>query len=91
MDAIDCDVHCAPASYDALFPYLSDYWRQYISEAGIRLIGLAHAYPRGVVAPAPSWNYGPGYVNRPRAYVPPYTCIQDEGYGRWTYCGQGRS
>jgi len=43
-----------------------------------------------VVAPAPSWNYGPGYL-RPPAYVPPYTCIQDEGYGRWTYCGQGRS
>jgi len=21
--------------------------------------------------------------------VPPGTCIQDEGYGRWTYCGQG--
>jgi len=39
-----------------------------------------------VVVPAPSWN-----VIRPRAYVPPYTCIQDEGYGRWTYCGQGRS
>jgi hypothetical protein len=37
MDAIDCDVHCAPASYDALFPYLSDYWRQYITEAGVRL------------------------------------------------------
>ena len=39
-----------------------------------------------VVVPAPSWN-----VIRPRANVPPYTCIQDEGYGRWTYCGQGRS
>ena len=53
-DVIDCDVHCAPESYDALFPYLSDYWRQYITEAGIRLTGAAHAYPRGVVAPAPS-------------------------------------
>ena len=53
-DVIDCDVHCAPESYDALFPYLSDYWRQYITEAGIRLNGMAHAYPRGVVAPAPS-------------------------------------
>ena len=53
-DVIDCDVHCAPESYDALFPYLSDYWRQYITEAGIRLNGVAHAYPRGVVAPAPS-------------------------------------
>ena len=53
-DVIDCDVHCAPESYDALFPHLSDYWRQYITEAGIRLNGVAHAYPRGVVAPAPS-------------------------------------
>ena len=43
MTAIDCDVHCAPASYDALLPYLSDYWRQHIAEAGIRLTGLAHA------------------------------------------------
>ena len=43
-----------------------------------------------VVAPVPSWNYGPAYI-RPRANVPPGTCIQDEGYGRWTYCGQGRS
>ena len=54
MDTIDCDVHCAPASFDALAPYLSDYWRQYISEAGIRLTGLAHAYPGGLVSPAPS-------------------------------------
>ncbi len=54
MDIIDCDVHCAPESYDALFPYLSDYWRQYITEAGIRLNGMAHAYPRAVAAPAPS-------------------------------------
>jgi len=42
-----------------------------------------------VVAPMPSWNYGPASVIRPRAYVSPYTCIQDEGYGRWNYCGQG--
>ncbi len=54
MDTIDCDVHCAPTSYDALFPYLSDYWRQYVTEAGIRLTGVAHAYPPGFVTPAPS-------------------------------------
>jgi predicted TIM-barrel fold metal-dependent hydrolase len=54
MDAIDCDVHVAPASYDALFPYLSDYWRQYITEAGIRLTDVAHAYPRGIGTLAPS-------------------------------------
>jgi uncharacterized protein len=53
-DVIDCDVHCAPESFDALFPYLSDYWRQYITEAGIRLNGLAAAYPPGVTTPAPS-------------------------------------
>lgn len=57
MDAVDCDVHCAPSSFDALFPYLSDYWRQYIGEAGIRLNGLAHAYPRGLALPAPE-GYG---------------------------------
>ncbi len=54
MEAIDCDLHCAPDSYDALFPYLNDYWRQYVTEAGIRLNGLPHAYPRGVVTAAPS-------------------------------------
>jgi uncharacterized protein len=54
MDAFDCDVHVAPASYDALFPYLSDYWRQYITEAGIRLTDVAHAYPRGIATSAPS-------------------------------------
>ena len=54
MDAFDCDVHVAPASYDALFPYLSDYWRQYITEAGIRLTDVAHAYPRGIATPTPS-------------------------------------
>ncbi len=54
MRALDCDVHCAPESFDALFPYLSDYWRQYINEAGIRLNGLAHAYPKGACAPAPA-------------------------------------
>jgi hypothetical protein len=37
-------------------------------------------------APAPTWP-----IERPRAYgLAPGTCIQDEGYGRWTYCGQGR-
>ena len=42
-----------------------------------------------VVAPAPSWDYGSAHVIRPRPYVSPYTCIQDDGYGRWSYCGQG--
>jgi len=54
IGAIDCDVHCAPASFEALFPYLSDYWRQYVSEAGVRLNGLAFAYPSGVAGSVPS-------------------------------------
>ena len=54
IDTIDCDVHVAPESYAALFPFLSDYWRQYITEAGIRLNGMAFAYPRAVTAGAPS-------------------------------------
>jgi len=44
---IDCDVHCAPASIDALTPYLSDYWRQYIEGAAVHLHGLVLAYPPG--------------------------------------------
>jgi len=42
---IDCDVHCAPASLATLAPYLSDYWREYTQTAGIRLVGMANAYP----------------------------------------------
>ena len=47
MRAIDCDVHCAPASMDVLAPYLSSYWRQYIEEARVPLHGLVDAYPPG--------------------------------------------
>ena len=38
---------------------------------------------------APVPKYAPAPIEGPRAYVPKGTCIQDEGYGRWTYCGQG--
>ncbi len=54
-DAIDCDVHCAPASMDILIGYLDDYWRSYIDDATIRLADLS--YPAGVATtggPAPS-------------------------------------
>jgi uncharacterized protein len=47
QDAIDCDVHCAPDSFEVLAPYLPDHWRRYIGEAGIRITGLASAYPSG--------------------------------------------
>ena len=45
--AVDCDVHCAPASLGALAPYLDEYWREYVAEAGVRLSGMAAAYPPG--------------------------------------------
>jgi predicted TIM-barrel fold metal-dependent hydrolase len=52
--AVDCDVHCAPASLDALAPYLDDSWVGYIEEAGVALNGRAGgAYPPGV-PPAPA-------------------------------------
>jgi predicted TIM-barrel fold metal-dependent hydrolase len=40
-------VHCAPASLEALAPYLSQTWLEYATEAGIRLSGLITAYPPG--------------------------------------------
>jgi predicted TIM-barrel fold metal-dependent hydrolase len=47
-EVIDTDVHCTPASMDALIPYLDDYWRDYIAGAELRLSPtLAGAYPPG--------------------------------------------
>lgn len=52
---IDCDVHCAPASLAALTPYLEPAWRSYAENAGVKLSGLAHAYPPAAGhAPAPT-------------------------------------
>ncbi len=33
---IDCDVHCVVPRVEALFPYLSDHWREYISQSGFK-------------------------------------------------------
>jgi len=52
------------------------------------------AYPRApaVAGPAPYSGSGPARIieARPGVFISSYGCIQDEGYGRWTYCGQGR-
>jgi predicted TIM-barrel fold metal-dependent hydrolase len=45
--AIDCDVHCAPATAAQLAPYLDEYWQDYIANSGIKLMGLPVAYPPG--------------------------------------------
>jgi hypothetical protein len=51
-------------------------------------------HPRASVAaaPAPQSGYGPAHMieARPGVFISSYGCITDEGYGRWTYCGQGR-
>lgn len=33
---IDCDIHCTVPSVEALFPYLSDHWREYCSQSAFR-------------------------------------------------------
>ena len=43
---------------------------------------VRHARAPAVVAPAPYSGFGPMAAR-------PYGCVQDEGYGRWTVCGQG--
>jgi predicted TIM-barrel fold metal-dependent hydrolase len=43
---IDCDVHVAPASIDALTPYMDDYWRDYLANSGLRLSpSVSASYP----------------------------------------------
>ncbi len=52
--AIDCDVHCAPASMGALVPYMDDYWRDYVENAGMFLTStLTGTYPEAVSPAAP--------------------------------------
>lgn len=52
---IDTDVHCAPASFDALFPYLDAYWREYITGGTVRLgPALGGQYPMGAPTTGPA-------------------------------------
>ena len=56
-EAVDCDLHVAPAGVDTLLPYLDEYWRSYIDDATIRM-GQA-AYPMGAATTgaAPAGNH----------------------------------
>ena len=43
---IDCDIHNSVPSVQALFPYLSEHWREYITQSAFK--GPTHAdYPKG--------------------------------------------
>jgi uncharacterized protein len=66
--AVDCDVHVAPAAYADLLPYLPDCWRQYISEAAIRLTGVGHAYPPGAPVTATPVARAKGWATAPSTY-----------------------
>jgi hypothetical protein len=50
-----------------------------------------HARAPAAVAPASSSGFAPAHMieARPGVVISSYGCITDEGYGRWTYCGQG--
>lgn len=43
---IDCDLHCNVPRIDALFPYLSEFWREYCTQSGFRG-PVDTAYPAG--------------------------------------------
>src|SRR6185437_15637295 len=55
-------------AYADLLPYLSDYWRQYISEASIRLTGVGHAYPPGAPVTATQEARDKGWATPPSTY-----------------------
>jgi hypothetical protein len=50
-----------------------------------------HPYA-AAVAPTTDSSFAPARIieARPGVFISSYGCITDEGYGRWTYCGQGR-
>ena len=50
-----------------------------------------HPYA-GVVVPGTDSGFAPPHMveARPGVFISSHGCIQDEGYGRWTVCGQGR-
>ena len=53
---------------------------------------VRHARAPAMTTPTPPSTYGPAHIieARPGLFISNYGCITDEGYGRWTYCGQGR-
>jgi uncharacterized protein len=46
VGVIDCDVHNNVPSIEALYPYLSDHWRDYLIERGVKSLEPNY-YPRG--------------------------------------------
>jgi uncharacterized protein len=51
-DVIDCDVHAVVPSVEALFPYLDEPWREYISQSGFKG-AVDTAYPKAPTSARP--------------------------------------
>jgi predicted TIM-barrel fold metal-dependent hydrolase len=56
---IDCDIHVSLPSTEALFPYLAEHWRQYISTSAFKGVGDT-SYPRGAPTTALPESFPPG-------------------------------
>jgi uncharacterized protein len=57
ITSVDAEVHCGPASIQALQPYLEKYWRNYISDGELGLTSMRRSYPAQAAtthAPDPS-------------------------------------
>jgi hypothetical protein len=52
---------------------------------------VRHRPTPAIVEHAPRSSFEPARIieARPGVFISSYGCITDEGYGRWTYCGQG--
>jgi hypothetical protein len=53
---------------------------------------LPHVHTIAGKVPGSGSSFEPARIieARPGVFISSYGCITDEGYGRWTYCGQGR-
>lgn len=51
---VDCDVHVAPRSFEALVPYLDSYWVEYIASSRLSLDATLNGmYPRAALGEVP--------------------------------------
>jgi predicted TIM-barrel fold metal-dependent hydrolase len=58
-EAIDCDVHPAVPSLQALIPYLDDYWRDSVEQRGVHELASI-AYPENApITARPDWRVDP--------------------------------
>src|SRR5260221_13923053 len=56
---VDADVHCVVPAVEALFPWLSDHWREYIEQSSFKG-PFDTAYPKGPTTQRPGTEPGPG-------------------------------